>query len=220
MSYPQDPEKTAYRLELEQTVHAHVAQLSAETGLQEPAIDVVPVLKGQKARINAQSRMPAGVPTITITERAIQELPHRVLRFLLAHEFGHFAHWDFRHKAPRRMFESLLLGVAIFVLGVLLATTGTGNSVPGVVMLWAGVALLLAAPVILQTCCRADEYRVDVFAARLTGDLAAARRYFAALEQDQRRVLSHPWSSHPSVPDRFAAVVKVLDRNNEHERTS
>lgn len=206
------PENEKTVRHLEQTMRTHVAQLSTETGLPEPAVDVVPFLKGRTPRINAHFSKPEGVPTITITERAVQELPRRVLRFLLAHEFGHAANWGFRDKGPRRFVTVLLLAAVACVLGAILWITDIGHSIAGLLMLWAGVATLFGSLWVFPAFCRVDEYRADAFAARLTGDLAAARGYFGALGQDRPKGSLGPWSSHPPVPDRLAAVEKILDR--------
>ena len=213
MSSTLDPEKTSYRFELEQTVRAHVAQLSAEAGLEEPTVNVVPFLKVRPPTINAHFRKPGEVPTITITERAVQELPHRVLRFLLAHEVGHFAHWEFREQM-QRLIKFVLLGGMIFLLGFLLAVAGIGDSIPGFLMLGTGVVVGGGSLLVLQARSRVDEYWVDAFAARLTGDLAAAREYFAALDQNQQKGLLGPLSSHPSIPNRLGAVEKILNQTN------
>jgi Zn-dependent protease with chaperone function len=127
MSYTPDPESTTRRVELEQTVRPHVTQLSSEAGLPEPVIDVVSFLKVHLPTINAHFWEPGGAPTITITERAIQELPHRVLRFLLAHEFGQFAHWHPRDKRPRRLWAALLLSSGVVILGAILLIADKGG---------------------------------------------------------------------------------------------
>lgn len=215
--------------ELRRTVGAHVARISAETGLREPAINLVRSLGSGKPSINAQFRTPKGVPTIKITWRAVQELSHDGLRFLLTHEFGHLANVRFRRW---HWWWS-----AIYLIGALIAIGGlvelftsitTGNTGQGLSVVWLGLFVALGGLLASRAHSRIDERRADNFAVRAIGDLLGARAFFTVLEEDKPEKLPSAglarntvllWRSHPYHYMRLHCMQEVLTRSGTRRST-
>lgn len=226
MKQSDDPEQTGHRAELLQTVRAHVASISAQTGLREPAVELFPVHKARKPKVNAQFSMPSGAPKIKVTEQAVRKLSHAALRFLLTHEFGHFATWRSRQRGWRPYFTLYLVAMLIAVTGfvLLIASISMGDTPLGPPMLAVGGLLAGFCLITLLARCRVNEYQADGYAAQQTGDLIGAREFFAALEQDapsSRGRHATLWiRTHPVTDDRRAAVQATLAQNTPGRSTS
>lgn len=220
MSATYGPEQAEHHDELLQTVRDQVVIISVRTGLREPEVDLVRLFKLRRPTINAHFWMPSGVPTITITERAVRELSHDALRFMLTHEFGHFAHWDFRQRGWRRYVGISVLGASILVIGfvLLIGSISSGDFGLGQRVFGTGALIAVGGFLALRAHCRVDEYKVDDYAARQTDDLPAAREFFTALEKDRppSRLgrVTRMWDDHPPLRDRLEAVQRTLTRNH------
>ncbi|MUK02542.1 M48 family metalloprotease [Vibrio cholerae] len=211
------------RDDLLQEARAIVGRVTAQASLPTPVVALAPrVGKPSASRANAEYKAIRGVPTITITETAMRELPSDPLEFLLTHELGHLADeawWKRKtHQFLAGMGFAALLAIGGVVVGRITENSGVGYA-PGLAIF--AISLIVAGALCLTYLAnsRTHELRADLFAARQHGHLSSAQALFGAWDRDapeptQHRRLRIPFRTHPYRATRLEAIEAELTRQD------
>lgn len=226
MTMPQAPKPLSGEHELLNTVRAYVSRISTETGLPEPAVRIVQHSGSGKPSINARFIKRKRVPMIKITERAVRELSPAGLRFLLTHEFGHFAIDKSWAPVHRWLIAAYFLGSVLLlavVFGGLVAEI-RGEAGPGFIVLAVGAIVFTGALLGSRAHSRNGERQADRFAAIEQGHVSGAQDFFAALENDKPEKIPHSifwrranllWRSHPYHSMRHSFMLQALNHDGQ-----
>ncbi|MBG6184753.1 Zn-dependent protease with chaperone function [Arthrobacter sp. CAN_A214] len=214
----QHPDTTNEEVHAFDRVREAVRQICADKDLSQARVHFVEEIGG--LALNAQFRPHGGTPTIYVTHGAAIDLTPAALRWLLAHEIGHYWH-DKRWRRTHLVFRILTALMVLVVLGLVIARITNPSYA---IEILSSISPMLVLPLYLAFCFRkrADEARADDFAVLHEGDLIGAKQCLHAWDEVRPERLSpHPlirklrlmMQSHPWRYQRLASMTLTLQQS-------